>query len=142
ATASGLKRDPTNIDLWVRRTRAQLDSGQLDSASKSLRHCTRLAPTHDGVEALIRVHPMCVKCYALLPHAGAEQCAHCGAVAPERGAAVRSVPAKHSIKFDVYFPCVRDVLADSLIMPDRINKQLTRDFLLMRHLQRTNQLCA
>ena len=142
ATASGLKRDPTNIDLWVRRTRAQLDSGQLDSASKSLRHCTRLAPTHDGVEALIRVHPMCIKCDALLPHAGAEKCAHCGADGPGRGAAVRSVRAKHSSKFDVYFPRVRDVVADSLNMPDRIKKQLTLDTLLKRHLKRTNQQCA
>ena len=142
ATASGLKRDPVNIELWVRRTRAQIQLGQLDSASRSLRHCTKLAPTHDAVEALIRVHPMCGKCDALFPHAGAESCAMCGADGPGRGAAVRSVRAKHSSKFDVYFPRVRDVIADALNMPDRIKKQLTLDTLLKRHLKRSNQQCA
>lgn len=142
ATASGLKRDPVNIDLWVRRTRAQIELKQLQSASRSLRHCTKLAPTHDGVEALIRVHPMCAVCDALFPHAGAETCEDCGADGPGRGAAVRSVRAKNSSKFDVYFPRVRDVISNSLNMPDRIKKQLTLDTLLKRHLKRSNQQCS
>jgi hypothetical protein len=142
ATASGLKREPINIELWVRRTRAQIELGQLASASRSLRHCTKLAPTHDAVEALIRVHPMCANCGALFDTAGAETCKVCGEDGPGRGAAVRSVRARHSSKFDVYFPRVRDVVADSLNMPDRIKKQLTLDTLLKRHLKRTNQQCA
>lgn len=142
ATASGLKRDPTNIELWVRRTRAQIQLAQLDSASRSLRHCTRLAPTHDAVEALIRVHPMCANCDALFPHAGAESCTMCNADGPGRGALVRSVRAKNSSKFDVYFPRVRDVVADALNMPDRIKRQLTLDTLLKRHLKRSNQQCS
>lgn len=142
ATASGLKRDPTSIDLWVRRTRAQILLGQLDSAARSLRHATKLAPTHDGVEALIRVHPMCANCGALFDTAGADTCRMCGHDGPGRGAVVRSVRAKNSSKFDVYFPRVRDVIADSLNMPDRIKKQLTLDTLLKRHLKRTNQQCA
>ncbi|MCB9933906.1 MAG: hypothetical protein H6841_10845 [Planctomycetes bacterium] len=142
ATASGLKRDPTNIELWVRRTRAQIELGQLDSAARSLRHCTRLAPTHDAVEALIRVHPMCANCGALFDTAGADCCKMCGHDGPGRGAVVRSVRARNSSKFDVYFPRVRDVIADSLNMPDRIKKQLTLDTLLKRHLKRTNQQCA
>ena len=142
ATASGLKRDPINIELWVRRTRAQIQLGQLDSASRSLRHCTKLAPTHDAVEALIRVHPMCANCDALFPHAGAETCGMCGEDGPGRGAVVRSVRAKNSSKFDVYFLRVRDVVAEALNMPDRIKRQLTLDTLLKRHLKRSNQQCA
>jgi hypothetical protein len=142
ATASGLKRDPMNIELWVRRTRAQIELGQLDSASRSLRHCTKLAPTHDAVEALIRVHPMCGNCGALFDAAGAETCKMCGADGPGRGAPVRSVRAKHRSKFDIYFPRVRDVVAEALNMPDRIKKQLTLDTLLKRHLKRSNQQCA
>ena len=142
ATASGLKRDPVNIELWVRRTRAQIELGQLDSASRSLRHSTKLGPTHDAVEALIRVHPMCGSCGALFETPGAETCKMCNADGPGRGAAVHSVRARHSSKFDVYFTRVRDVVADSLNMPDRIKKQLTLDTLLKRHLKRTNQQCA
>ncbi|MCB9895873.1 MAG: hypothetical protein H6839_15610 [Planctomycetes bacterium] len=142
ATASGLKREPMSIELWVRRTRAQIELAQLDSAARSLRHCTKLAPTHDAVEALIRVHPMCGNCGALFHEAGADTCKMCGADGPGRGAAVRSVRAKHRSKFDIYFPRVRDVIADSLNMPDRIKNQLTLDTLLKRHLKRTNQQCA
>ena len=142
ATASGLKREPMSIELWVRRTRAQIELGQLDSASRSLRHCTKLAPTHDAVEALIRVHPMCGNCGALFDTAGAEFCKMCNSDGPGRGAAVRSVRARHSSKFDVYFPRVRDVIADALNMPDRIKKQLTLDTLLKRHLKRSNQQCS
>ena len=142
ATASGLKRDPINIELWMRRTRAQIELNQLLQAARSLRHATKLAPTHDAVEALIRVHPMCAKCGALFPHAGAETCGNCGVDGPGRGAAVHSVRARHSSKFDVYFPRVRDVVAESLNMPDRIKKQLTLDTLLKRHLKRTNQQCS
>lgn len=142
ATASGLKRDPINIELWVRRTRAQIELNQLESAARSLRQATKLAPTHDAVEALIRVHPLCASCGALYPHAGAEECPMCGADGPARGAPVRSVRARHRSKFDVYFPRVRDVVAESLNMPDRIKIQLTLDTLLKRHLKRTNQQCA
>lgn len=142
ATASALKRDPVNVELWVRRTRAQIELKQLEQAARSLRHATKIAPTHDAIEALIRVHPMCAKCSALFPHAGAETCENCGADGPGRGAAVHSVRAKHSSKFDVYFPRVRDVIADALNMPDRIKKQLTLDTLLKRHLKRSNQQCS
>lgn len=142
ATASGLKRDPINVDLWVRRTRAQIELKQLEQAARSLRHSTKLAPTHDAIEALIRVHPMCAQCNALFPHAGAEKCENCDADGPGRGAAVHSVRAKHSSKFDVYFPRVRDVISESLNMPDRIKKQLTLDTLLKRHLKRSNQQCS
>lgn len=141
ATASGLKRDPVNIELWVRRTHAQIEIGRLESAAKSLRHCTKLAPTHDAVEGLIRVHPCCSKCGALLPHAGAEECTNCGADGPARGAPVQSVRARHRSKFDVYFPRVRDVVADALDMPERIKIQLTLDTLLKRHLKRSNEQC-
>lgn len=142
ATASGLKRDPINVELWVRRTKAQIELKQLEQAARSLRHATKLAPTHDAIEAMIRVHPMCAKCGALFDHAGAETCESCGADGPGRGAAVHSVRARHSSKFDVYFPRVRDVIADALNMPDRIKKQLTLDTLLKRHLKRSNQQCS
>lgn len=142
ATASGLKRDPVNIELWLRRTRAQVELNQLDSACRSLRHCVKLAPTHDGVEAMIRVHPVCSKCRALFPTPGAEVCAHCGADGPARGAPVASVRAARQSKFDIYFPRVREVVARALDMPDRIKIQLTLDTLLKRHLKRSNQQCA
>ena len=142
ATASGLKREPTSIELWVRRTQAQVKLGQLDSASRSLRHATKLAPTHDAIEALIRVHPMCANCGALFATPDADTCKICGKDGPGRGGPLRTVRAKHSSKFDVYFPRVRDVVADSLNMPDRIKKQLTLDTLLKRHLKRTNAQCS
>lgn len=142
ATASGLKRDPINVELWIRRTKAQIEMKQLDSAARSLRHCARLAPTHDAVEAMIRVHPVCGKCDALFATAGAETCGRCGADGPGRGALVRSVRARHNNKFDIYFPKVRDLVADVLDMPEHIQKQLTLDTLLKRHLKRTNQQCA
>lgn len=142
ATASGLKRDPVNIELWLRRTRAQVELGQLDSASRSLRHCVKLAPTHDGVEAMVRVHPTCTKCHSLFPTVGAQQCGHCGADGPARGAPVGSVRFARQSKFDIYFPKVRDVVATALDMPDRIKIQLTLDTLLKRHLKRSNQQCS
>lgn len=142
ATASGLKRDPVNVELWIRRTKAQIDMKQLDSAARSLRHCARLAPTHDAVEAMIRVHPVCAKCDALFAAAGAETCGKCGADGPGRGAVVRSVRARHNNKFDIYFPRVRDLIAETLDMPEHIQRQLTLDTLLKRHLKRTNQHCA
>jgi hypothetical protein len=142
ATASGLKRDPTSIELWVRRTQAQVALGQLDSASRSLRHATKLAPIHDAVEALIRVHPMCAHCGALFATPDADTCRICNKDGPGRGGPLRTVRAKNSSKFDVYFTRVRDVVADSLNMPDRIKKQLTLDTLLKRHLKRTNAQCS
>lgn len=142
ATASGLKRDPVNIDLWLRRTRAQIELKQLDAATRSLRHCVKLAPTNDGVEALIRVHPVCTKCQALFAASGAEVCTNCGADGPARGAPVASVRASRQSKFDIYFPRVREVVAKALDMPDRIKIQLTLDTLLKRHLKRSNQQCA
>lgn len=142
ATASGLKRDPVSIELWVRRTRAQIALTQLESAARSLRQATKLGPTHDAVEALIRVHPLCASCGALYKEAGAEECLNCGADGPARAAPVRSVRARHRSKFDVYFPRVRDVVAESLDMPDHIKIQLTLDTLLKRHLKRSNQQCA
>jgi len=142
ATASGLKRDPVNIELWLRRTRAQVELKQLDSAARSLRHCVKLAPTHDGVEAMVRVHPVCTKCHALFPAVGAAQCDHCGADGPARGAPVGSVRFARQSKFDIYFPRVREVVARALDMPDRIKIQLTLDTLLKRHLKRSNQQCA
>jgi hypothetical protein len=142
ATAGGLKRDPINVDLWVRRVRAQIELGQLESAAKSLRHACQLAPTHDAVEALIRVHPACARCEALFPTSGADVCSNCGVDGPGRGSLVRSVRQRHQSKFDIYFPRVRDVLAEALDMPDHIKKRLTLDTLLKRHLKRTNQQCA
>ncbi|MBK8207874.1 MAG: hypothetical protein IPK87_13950 [Planctomycetes bacterium] len=142
ATASGLKRDPINVDLWVRRVKAQIELGQLVSAARSLKHACVVSPTHDSVEALIRVHPLCAGCGALFPTSGADTCANCGADGPGRGAAVRSVRSRHQSKFDIYFPRVRDVLAEALDMPDHIKKRLTLDTLLKRHLKRTNQQCA
>lgn len=142
ATAGGLKRDPLNVDLWVRRVKAQIELGQLVSAAKSLRHACQVAPTHDAVEALIRVHPICASCGALLTAPGVDTCVNCGADGPGKGAPVRSVRSRHQSKFDVYFPRVRDVLADALDMPDHIKRRLTLDTLLKRHLKRTNQQCA
>jgi hypothetical protein len=142
ATASGLKRDPTNVELWVRRVGAQIELSQVQSAARSLRHLVQLAPTHDVVESLVRYHPLCAACGALLPTAGAEHCVHCGAEGPGRGAPVRSVRARHQSKFDVYFPRVRDVLAESLNMPEHVKKRLTLDTLLKRHLKRDNEQCA
>lgn len=142
ATASGLKRDPLNADLWVLRTQAQIALHQLQSASRSLRHSVKLAPTHEEVETLVHTHPVCTQCHALFPHAGAEYCAVCGADGPARGAPVASARAQRQSKFDVYFPKVRDIVAASLDMPDRIKVQLTLDTLLKRHLKRTNQQCA
>jgi hypothetical protein len=142
ATAGGLKRDPVNIDLWVRRVRAQIELGQLESAARSLRHACQIAPTHDAVEALVRVHPLCAKCDALFPTSGADVCTSCGADGPGRGSLVRSVRSRHQSKFDIYFPRVRDVLAEALDMPEHIKKRLTLDTLLKRHLKRTNQQCA
>lgn len=142
ATASGLKRDPGDDGLWLRRTRAQIALGQLDSAARSLRQLAKLAPTNEGVEALIRVHPVCTSCGALLPGPGAETCAQCGADGPGRGAPVASVRAQRQSKFDIYFPRVRDVVARALDMPERIKRQLTLDTLLKRHLKRSNQQCA
>ncbi|MHC4841046.1 MAG: tetratricopeptide repeat protein [Planctomycetota bacterium] len=142
ATAGGLKREPNSVALWVRRVRAQVQMGSLKSAAKSLRHLVRTAPTHDAVEALIRIHPVCVKCGALFRSAGAEACVMCKADGPGRGAPVHSVRMKPSSKFDIYFPRVRDVIAASLDMPDRIRKMLTLDTLLKRHLKRSNQQCS
>lgn len=142
ATASGLKRDPVNIELWLRRTRAQVDLRQLDSAARSLRHCVKLAPTHDGVEAMVRQHAVCTKCHALFAAPGAEVCSHCGADGPARGAPVGSVRFSRQSKFDIYFPRVREVVARALDMPERIKVQLTLDTLLKRHLKRSNQQCA
>ncbi|MBX3460358.1 MAG: hypothetical protein KF696_10425 [Planctomycetes bacterium] len=142
ATASGLKRDPVNVDLWVRRVKAQIELEQLVSAARSLKHACVVSPTHDAVEALIRVHPLCGKCGALYPTSGADTCANCGADGPGKGAPVRSVRSRHQSKFDIYFPRVRDVLAEALDMPDHIKKRLTLDTLVKRHLKRTNQQCA
>jgi ribosomal protein L37E len=142
ATAGGLKRDPVNVDLWLLRVRAQIDLGQWASAARSLRHTCLLAPTHDAIEALVRTHPLCARCGSLLPDSGAERCAHCGADGPGLGALVRSVRARHQSKFDIYFPRVRDVLAEALDMPEHIKRRLTLDTLLKRHLKRTNQQCA
>jgi tetratricopeptide (TPR) repeat protein len=142
ATASGLKRDPTSVELWVRRVGAQIELKQVQSAARSLRHLVQLAPTHDVVESLVRFHPLCASCGALLTTAGADECVHCGADGPGRGAPVRSVRARHQSKFDVYFPKVRDVLAESLNMPDHVKRRLTLDTLLKRHLKRSNEQCA
>lgn len=142
ATASGLKRDPVNIELWLRRTRAQVDLRQLDSAARSLRHCVKLAPTHDGVEAMVRNHAVCTKCHALFPAPGAQVCDHCGADGPGRGAPMGSVRFSRRSKFDIYFPRVREVVANALDMPERIKIQLTLDTLLKRHLKRSNQQCS
>ena len=142
ATAGGLKREPNSVPLWVRRVRAQVQMSELRSAAKSLRHLVRVAPTHDAVEALIRVHPVCTKCGALFRSAGAETCLHCYADGPGNGAVVHSVRMKPSSKFDIYFPRVRDVISDSLDMPDRIRHMLTLDTMLKRHLKRSNQQCA
>jgi hypothetical protein len=142
ATASGLKRDPVNIELWIRRVRAQIELERLESAARSLRHLVQFAPTHDAVEAMVRVHSICANCGALFPRAGMDTCTSCGADGPGRGAPVRSVRARHQSKFDIYFPRVRDVIAESLNMPEHIKKRLTLDTLLKRHLKRTNQQCA
>jgi hypothetical protein len=142
ATASGLKRDTYSLELWLARAHAQIALGQLDSAARSLRQCTLIAPTNDAVEALVQVHPLCARCGALLPAAGAEFCATCGADGPGRGAPVRSVRARSHSKFDIYFPRVRDVVASALSMPEHIKKRLTLDTLLKRHLKRSNAQCA
>jgi len=142
ATASGLKRDPINVELWVRRVKAQLELEQLESAARSLRHLVQIAPTNDAVEAMVRVHSICAACGALYPAPGADTCRNCGADGPGRGAPVRSVRARHQSKFDIYFPRVRDVIADSLDMPENIKKRLTLDTLLKRHLKRSNQQCS
>lgn len=142
ATAGGLKRYPLSVALWVRRVRAQVQMGGLKSAAKALRHLVRVAPTHDSTEILARTHPVCTKCGALFRSSSIDTCDICEADGPGLGASVHSVRMKPSSKFDIYFPRVRDVIADSLRMPDRIRKMLTLDTLLKRHLKRSNQQCS
>lgn len=142
ATASGLKRDPQNLTLWIRRTLALIREKRWDSASRSLRQAVLIGPTDDRVERLCRVHPTCLKCHALLPSMMQERCTCCGADGPGMNAPVGSVRTREGSKFDLYFNRVREILAESLNMPQRITRMVTLDTLLKRHLKRTNIQCS
>ncbi len=142
ATASGLKREPNHVALWVMRSTAQIELQQFDSAARSLRHCVKIAPTNNQVESLVRHHPACRACYSLFPSVEAKECTMCGALGPGAGGKVASVRMRSHSKFDLYFPRVRQVVADALQMPARIVNLMTLDTLLKRHFKRTNQQCA
>ena len=142
ATASGLKRDSNILALWLHRVRAQIQLGQMDSAARSLRHCTRLAPTDRMVEELVRTHPACPSCDSLFISPKAVACSVCGAKGPGAGGAVASVRTRGDSKFDIYFPRIRDVIAVALRMPPRIKTMVTLDTLMKRHLKRTNEQCG
>ena len=142
ATASGLKRSPEDVDLWVKRTKALVNLEDLQGAAKCLRECARLAPLDLRVEDLARQHPLCSVCFALLTSPTAIACMKCGSAGPGVGKPAVSVKSRSLSKFDIYFPRVRDVVARTLKMaPGLAQTRITLSTLLKRDLKCTPQGC-
>jgi tetratricopeptide (TPR) repeat protein len=143
ATASGLKRAPADLDLWLRRARLQVKLGELSAAAKSLRECARLGPGEPRVERMLREHPACSACGALFAHGRAMACAVCRAPGPGAGGRVTTVRRQSSSKFDLFFVQVREVIAQALGMsPEAAADTITLNTLLKAHVGCTPHECG
>ncbi|MCC6572739.1 MAG: hypothetical protein IT462_03015 [Planctomycetes bacterium] len=143
ATASGIKRSPQDLDLWLRRTRALIRLKQMSPAAKALRYCVDIAGKDNRVIALVTEHPVCPHCLGLLPGPHAAACIQCGKPGPGAGGAVASINVRNQSKFDVLFPTVRKVVATSMGMDEhRANNLITLKTLLKRDFGLTTMDCA
>lgn len=143
ATASGLKRAPEDVDLWVRRVEALIALEDMQGAAKCLRECVRLAPIDVRVEDLSKRYPLCGVCFACLASPTAIACIKCGAAGPGVGKPAVSVKSRSLSKFDIFFPRVRAVVAKTLNMaPQLAQTRITLNTLLKRDLKCSPQACA
>ncbi len=143
ATASGLKRAPQDLDLWLRRTRAFIRLRQMAPAAKALRYCVDIGGQDNRVKTLMAEHPACPHCLSLLPGPHAAACVQCNSPGPGAGGRAVSISLRNQSKFDVLFPQVRKVVARAIGMDDhRANNLITLRTLLKRDFGLSTGDCA